>query len=78
MGMFDTVSVFMKCPYCGKHQVFEFNQVEGIVVDPDVNCALDYYYTYEKDTLQSLTSARRNGRTSEGMSRGKRNERLGR
>ena len=44
MGMFDTINVFMECPYCGHHQMFDCQT-------KDLDNVMWDFSTYEKDTF---------------------------
>ena len=48
MGLFDTVNVFMECPYCGRHQMFDCQT-------KDLDNSMCTHDTYEKDTLLDRT-----------------------
>jgi hypothetical protein len=42
MGLFDTINVWQKCPYCGKPQLFDAQT-------KDLECAMHTYTVYDDD-----------------------------
>lgn len=48
MGMYDTINVYMECPYCGEHRLFDAQT-------KDLSPACFVYHTYEKDRLLDRT-----------------------
>ena len=48
MGMYDTIDVYMECPYCGDHRLFDAQT-------KDLDNLLYHYHTYDKDRLLDRT-----------------------
>lgn len=61
MGMFDTINVFMECPYCGTHGLFDAQT-------KDLENMLFVYNTYNKDDMIDRTKLKVFKQTPEDIS----------